>query len=162
MVRGEGDEPTLIQGVFRDMSEKKKAELEIIESEKKYRLLFDSLKEGVYQCEPGVEGVFTWVNQAGAEMFGYKSPEEMVGTKVKNIYVDPDDRRKLVEKLEKDGTMRNFEGFCKKKNGKRFYIERTSNMFRNEEGKPVRIEGIFRYIAERSRPVDDVKKPEKY
>ena len=162
MVRGEGNEPTLIQGVFRDMSEKKKAELEIIESEKKYRLLFDSLKEGVYQCEPGVEGVFTWINQAGAEMFGYKSPEEIIGTKVKNIYVDPDDRRKLVEKLEKDGIRRNFEGFCKKKNGERFYIERTSNMLRNEEGKPVRIEGIFRYIAERSRPVDDVKKPEKY
>jgi PAS domain S-box-containing protein len=162
MVRGEVNEPTLIQGVFRDMSEKKKAELEIIESEKKYRLLFDSLKEGVYQCEPGVEGTFTWINQAGAEMFGYKSPEEIIGTKVKNIYVDPDDRRKLVEKLEKDGIRRNFEGFCKKKNGERFYIERTSNMFRNEEGKPVRIEGIFRYISERSRLVDKVKKPEKH
>ncbi len=117
MVRGEGGEPTLIQGVIRDISETKKAELEIFESEKKYRLLFDSLKEGVYQCEPGVEGVFTWINQAGAEMFGYKSPEEIIGTKVKNIYVDEADRKRLVEKLEKDGIWRNFESFCKKNNG---------------------------------------------
>ncbi len=43
----------------------------------------------------------------------------------------------------------------KKKNGERFYIERTSNMIRNEEGKPARIEGIFRYITERSRLVDE-------
>ncbi len=162
MVKDEKGEPVRIEGIIRDITARKRLEDELRESEQHKRQLLNSLKEGVYQCEPGVEGVFTWINQAGAEMFGYKSPEEIIGTKVKNIYVDPDDRRKLVEKLEKDGIRRNFEGFCKKKNGERFYIERTSNMFRNEEGKPVRIEGIFRYIAERSRPVDDVKKPEKY
>jgi PAS domain S-box-containing protein len=162
MVRGEVNEPTLIQGVFRDMTEKKKAELEIIESEKKYRLLFDSLKEGVYQCEPGVEGTFTWVNQAGAEMFGYKSPEEMVGTKVKNIYVDEADRKRLVEKLGKDGIWRNFESFCKKKDGECFYTERTSNMIKNEKGEPVRIEGIIRDITERKRLEDELRKSEKH
>jgi hypothetical protein len=36
-------------------------------------------------------------------MFGYESPEEMIGTKVKDIYVDQDDRKRLVEKLEKNG-----------------------------------------------------------
>ncbi len=160
MVRGEGNEPTLIQGVFRDMSEKKKAELEIIESEKKYRLLFDSLKEGVYQCEPGVEGTFTWINQAGAEMFGYKSPEEMVGTKVKNIYVDEADRQRLVEKLEKDGIWRNFESFCKKKDGECFHTERTSNMVKDEKGEPARIEGIIRDITERKRQEDELHESE--
>ena len=35
-------------------------------------------------------------------------------------------------------------------------------MIRNEEGKPVRIEGIFRDITERSRLVDEVKKREKH
>ena len=162
MVRGEGDEPTLIQGVFRDMSETKKAELKIIESEKKYRLLFDSLKEGVYQCEPGIEGTFTWINQAGAEMFGYKSPEEMVGTKVKNIYVDEADRKRLVEKLEKNGIWRNFESFCKKKDGECFYTERTSNMIKNEKDEPVRIEGIIRNITERKRLEDELRESEKH
>ncbi|MFQ5686650.1 MAG: PAS domain S-box protein [Candidatus Scalindua sp.] len=162
MIKNEKGEPVRIEGIIRDITERKRLNDELRESEEHKRRLLNSLKEGVYQCEPGTEGVFTWINQAGAEMFGYKSPEEIIGTKVKNIYVDPDDRRKLVEKLEKDGIRRNFEGFCKKKNGEQFYIERTSNMFRNEEGKPVRIEGIFRYIAERSRLVDEVKKPEKH
>jgi PAS domain S-box-containing protein len=103
MVKDEKGEPARIEGIIRDITERKRQEDELHESEKHKRQLLNSLKEGVYQCEPGVEGVFTWVNQAGAEMFGYKSPEEMVGTKVKNIYVDPDDRRKLVEKLEKMG-----------------------------------------------------------
>jgi len=78
---------------------------ETVKSEERYRKMFDSLKEGVYQCEPGVEGVFTWVNLACAEMFGYNTPEEMVGTKVKNIYVDPGDRWRLLEILEKTWNM---------------------------------------------------------
>jgi PAS domain S-box-containing protein len=128
------------------------------ESEREKRQLLNSLKEGVYQCEPGVEGKFTWVNQACAEMFGYKSPEEMIGTKVRDIYVDQADRKRLVEKLEKDGVWRNFGSFCKKKNGEKFYTERTSNMVKNEEGKPVRIEGIIRDITERKRQETELQR----
>jgi PAS domain S-box-containing protein len=129
--------------------EYEKAQLQ--ESEKHKRQLLKSLKEGVYQCEPGVEGTFTWVNQACAEMFGYKSPEGMIGTKVRNIYVDQNDRKRLVKKLEKDGVWRNFASYCKKKSGKSFYTERTSTMVKDEEGKPIRIEGIIRDITERKR-----------
>jgi PAS domain S-box-containing protein len=129
--------------------EYEKAQLQ--KSEKHKKQLLKSLKEGVYQCEPGIDGKFTWINQAGAEMFGYKSPEGMIGTKVSNIYVDQGDRKKLVKKLEKDGVWRNFASFCKKKNGEHFYTERTSTMDKDEKGKPVRIEGIIRDITERKR-----------
>ena len=143
--------------IIKQITVRKQAEEELQESEKQKRQLLNSLKEGVYQCEPGVEGTFTWINQAGAEMFGYKSPEEMIGTKVKDIYVDVEDRRKFVEKLEKDGVWRNFVSFCKKKNGESFYTERTSNMTRNEEGKPIIIEGIFRDITERKKTEEKFK-----
>ena len=143
--------------------ERAKAQLEYEKSqlqgsEKHKRQLLNSLKEGVYQCEPGIEGTFTWVNQAGAEMFGYKSPGGMIGTKVKNIYVDIVDRKRLVKKLEKDGFWRNFESFCKAKNGEHFYTERTSTMVKDEEGKPVRIEGIIRDITERKRQEEKLQK----
>lgn len=124
---------------------------ETMESEQKYRELFDSLKAGIYQCEPGVEGVFTWVNKACAEMFGYGSPSEMTGTKVRDIYVDQSDRKRLVEKLEKDGVWKDFVSFCKKKDGEQFYTERTSNLVRDAEDKPVRIEGVIRDITERKK-----------
>jgi len=127
-------------------------------SEKHKSKLLKSLKEGVYQCEPGVEGKFTWVNQAGAEMFGYKSPDGMIGTKVRNIYVDQNDRKRLVEKLEKDGVWRNFTSLCKNKNGEHFYTERTSTMVKDEEGKPARIEGIIRDITERKKQETKLQK----
>ncbi len=134
---------------------------EIEASEKNYRDLFDALRAGIYQCEPGVQGAFTWVNKACAEMFGYKSPEEMVGTKVKSIYVDQEDRKRLVEKLEKDGVWRDFTSYCIKKNGEKFYTERTSNMVKDEKGKPVRIEGVIRDISERKKKEEDLQKKAK-
>jgi PAS domain-containing protein len=82
--------------------------------------LLDSLKDSIYQCEPHIERIFTWINLAGAEMFGYKSPEEMIGTKANDIYVDPEDRRRLVEKLEKEGILKNYVSTCKKKNSEYF------------------------------------------
>jgi PAS domain S-box-containing protein len=162
MVKDNDGIPVRIEGAIRDTTERKRMLDELRESEKQKRQLLDSLKEGIYQCEPGVEGVFTWVNQACAEMFGYKSPEDMVGTKVKDIYVDPDDRRKLVEKLEKEEVCRHFESFCKRKDGARFYMGRTSHMIKDEEGKPARIEGVLRDTTERKRMEDELRESVKH
>ncbi len=162
LLRDEKGNPVAIYGVFRDISERKKAEQEITESEKRYRLLFDSLKEGVYQSEPEADGTFTWINQAGAEILGYKSPDEVIGTKVKDIYVNPDDRIKVIEKLTKEGVWKGFVSFCKRKNGDRFYMERTSNLITDEKGKPIRIDGIFRDITERKKIEEELQESERH
>ncbi len=124
---------------------KKRQETE--ESERRYRELFDYLQAGIYQCEPGVFGVFTWCNQAFADMFGYEKPEDVIGTTVKDIYVDSKDRERLVEKLEKDGVWKDFRSFCKKKDGGKFNSERTSNLVRDADGKALRIVGVIREIS---------------
>lgn len=162
LLRDEKGKPVAIHGVFRDISERKKAEVEIVESEKRYRVLFGSLKEGVYQSEPTADGIFTWINQAGAEILGYNSPEEVIGMKVKDIYVNPDDREKIVEKLTKEGVWRNFTSLCKRENGERFYMERTSNLVVDDKGKPARIDGIFRDITERKRFEEELQASERH
>ncbi len=162
MIRNEKNKPVLIEGIIRDITGRKKLEEELHQSVQRDRELFNSLTEGVYQCEPGSEGAFTWVNQACAEMFGYKSPEEMMGVKTKDIYADPEDRWKYLEKLEKYGFLRNFVSNCKKKNGKSFYIDRTANLIRNEDGEPVTIEGIIRGITEQKQLKSKLKNSVKY
>ena len=121
---------------YFDISERKRPKWRLLNRRRDIALLFNSLKEGVYQSEPEVDGIFTWVNQAGAEILGYKSPEEVIGTKVKDIYVNPDERKKVVEKLNKEGLLKNFTSYCKRKDGEQFYMERTSNLVTDERENP--------------------------
>ncbi len=151
------DEIGHLASSFNEMTSKlEKSKKQLQESEEHKRQLLDSLKDGIYQCEPHIEGVFTWVNQACAEIFGYKSTEEMIGTKVRDIYVDPNDRMTLIEKLERDGICLNFACNCKKKNGDFLYTERTTNIIKDEKGKSICIEGIIRDITERRRAEEQI------
>ena len=162
LLRDDKGKPLYIYGVLRDISNRKKAEMEIVESEKRYRMLFDSMKEGMYQSEPGVDGAFTWINKAGSEILGYGSPEEVVGVKIKSIYVNPDDCAKVDEKLKKDGVWKGFTSFCKRKNGECFYMERTSHIVTDDKGKVVRKEGIFRDITERKKLEAELQESERH
>jgi PAS domain S-box-containing protein len=154
-----GDELGTLAASFNTMAESlDKKTKELGDSEKAYRELFNALQAGIYQCEPGVDGTFTWVNQACAEMFGYETPEAMQGTKVKDIYVDQTDRKKLVDKLLKDNHWKDFTSYCVKNDGSKFYTERTSNMVKDADGNPVRIEGVIRDISDRKKKEDDLQK----
>ncbi|MCP5004816.1 MAG: PAS domain S-box protein [Planctomycetes bacterium] len=162
LIRNDAGEPVLIEGIIRNITERKRLEEELQESVKRDRELFNSLREGIYQYEPGVDGAFTWVNQACAEIFGYNSPEEMIGTKSKDIYANPENRMEHLEKLEKYGFLRKFVSNCKKKSGECFYTERTANLIRNKDGEHVTIEGIFRDITEQKKPEKKLKISEKH
>ena len=153
------DEIGQLASSFNDMTLKlQKSNKQLEESEKHKRELLNSLKDCIYQCESDINGVFTWVNIAGAEMFGYKSPEEMIGTRVNDIYANQEDRVKIVEILKRDGIVRNLEVIFKKINADCFYAERTSNIVKDEEGIPIRIEGIIRDITERKKAEDQIHK----
>ncbi|MBC8550042.1 MAG: PAS domain S-box protein [Candidatus Brocadiales bacterium] len=148
MVRDENGKPILIFGVFRDITERKKLEEELHASEKQHKALLNSISDGVYQCVPGIEGAYTYINQAGAEILGYSSPEEVLGTRVVDIYVNSQDRNELIETLEKEGVCKDYTAFCKKRNGERFIYEVSCSLVRDETGKPIMIEGIFRDMTD--------------
>ncbi len=148
MVRDENGKPILIFGVFRDITERKKLEEELHASEKQHRTLLNSISDGVCQCKPGKYGIYTYVNLAGVEILGYNSPTEVVGTRVVDIYVNSQDRNELIEMLDKEGVYRDFTDFCKKKNGERFIYEVSCSLIRDDTGKPIMIEGIFRDMTE--------------
>ncbi|MGQ3684612.1 MAG: SemiSWEET family transporter [Candidatus Loosdrechtia sp.] len=137
-----------VYGVFRDASEKQKAELVIAKSERRYRQFFDFAGEGIFQSEPVPEGVFLWVNQAGAQILGYSSPEDVIGTPVKDRYVNTGEWKELIEQLEKDAEWRDITTHWKKHNNEPFISVMTCLPVRDESGKPVRIDCVFRYCED--------------
>ncbi len=61
---------------FQNVSARKRAEEALRESEARYRLLVDSSGEGIYGIN--IEGCFTFVNQASAQMLGF-TPAQIIG-----------------------------------------------------------------------------------
>ncbi|HLG29842.1 MAG TPA: PAS domain S-box protein [Candidatus Brocadiales bacterium] len=127
------------------------------ESEERLRGLINSMKDGIYQCEIGPEGVFTFINQAGAEMLGYGSPEEIIGLSVKDMYVNPQDRDMHISLLLKNEVVKDFVIEAKTSNEKRVYIETTSSLIKDKKGNPIRIEGIMRDITEKKALEEQLK-----
>ncbi|MEI6152855.1 MAG: PAS domain S-box protein [Deltaproteobacteria bacterium] len=67
---------SIVQGIFRDVTERKDAEEKLRTSETKYRQLIDTLQEGVWVIDD--EACTTFVNPRMAEMLGY-TVDEMPG-----------------------------------------------------------------------------------
>ncbi len=80
---------TVYQGIYRDITEKKKAEIALKESEEKFRKLVEKSLVGVYIIQ---DGVFKYVNPRLAGIFGY-SVEEIINKMGPSDLTYPDDMK---------------------------------------------------------------------
>ncbi|MBI5032420.1 MAG: PAS domain S-box protein [Chloroflexi bacterium] len=86
----------VVLGIDRDITERKRAEKALHESEERYRNLIEMSPDAIAVHQ---QGKFVYVNSAGAKLLGATSPEELVGTPAINI-VHPDDRANTIERIK--------------------------------------------------------------
>lgn len=148
---------------FRDVTESKKAEMALKESEIRYRTIFENSEEGIYQST--AEGRYIQVNPALARMLGFDSPESVINevTDISTFYVNPDDRKKLKKYLEKKDVMKDYHVEIFLKNGQKAWVSITEKAIRDENGKILYFEGIARDITRKKKIEDNLKlSEEKY
>ena len=96
-----------ITAMIRDITERKKAEAKLIQSEKRYRSLVDNSMVGVFHTT--VEGRFIFVNQAMAEMFDFDSPDQLISMGPSSLYKNKKERDRFLAALLEHGIVANFE-----------------------------------------------------
>lgn len=118
------------------------------EAEEKYLTLFEESKDAVFITTP--EGRFIDLNPAGVELLGYSSKEEIFNIDIaRNIYINPEDRKRYEALIRKQGHVKDIELQCRRKDGKRITVLETSTAVRNKEGIIVAYQGIIRDITEK-------------
>jgi PAS domain S-box-containing protein len=102
---------------FRDITESKRAEAALRESEEKFRLTFDFSPDAV-NINRLEDGMFVDINQGFIRASGYTREEVIGRTSLEiKIWHDPADREKLVQGLQENGFHENLETQFRRKDG---------------------------------------------
>ena len=134
--------------VFRDITERRKAEEALRESEERYRTLFEQSRDAIYITTR--EGKFVDANQSMLDLFGY-SREELIDLNALTIYVNPDDRSRFQQEIEQKGFVRDYEVKFRKKGGAEMTCLLTATVRRAHDGDILGYQGIIRDITDRKR-----------
>jgi two-component system NtrC family sensor kinase len=146
---------------IRDITERKKFEKELKESEEKFRNLFERVRHGLFISTR--QGRFLDCNQAMLELAGYSDKEKFLGIDIaKDLYVNADDRRKFQKLIEQYGFVKDLEVEFKKKSGEKITVLLTAHAKRDENGKIIGYEGLNIDISERKRMERELKEANEF
>jgi PAS domain S-box-containing protein len=135
-----------IQGIARDITERKAVEAARLASERKYQDLFRLAPVGIYQSH--ADGSVTTANATLARMLGYDTVDEFLGTNLADIYFDPGIRRKLLDKYGKKGIAEDVDIQWKRKDGSPIWIQLTAHRIKGPDGAAEYFEGFVRDITD--------------
>jgi diguanylate cyclase (GGDEF)-like protein/PAS domain S-box-containing protein len=141
--------------VTRDITDRKQAGEALRKSEERYKNLFDSTLDGIFQVNAG--GFFTMMNESGARIFGYETPEEIVGRNALEYWRDHKDRDAYRAELEIRKSVSAYTMKARKKDGEPLELESSSRIIEDESGTFLGIEGILRDVTERKHMEEELR-----
>ena len=151
---------TAILGVVRDQTELRKASEALERSERRYRELYDNLRDGF--AAVNLTGKIVVWNRAFQEMLGYSERELR---KLSYDDITPERWRGLEAKIIKEQVLlRGHSDFYEKeyirKDGSVFPVTLRTHLTRNEQGKPTGMWAFVRDIEDRKRVVEALRQSE--
>jgi PAS domain S-box-containing protein len=90
-----------------DINELKLSQEALTKSEKNYRELVDNSLVGVYKTN--FKGDILFANQAMADITHLKSVNDLKSKNIRQFYKNPADRNKIINKLKKEGIIKQYE-----------------------------------------------------
>ncbi|MCB0729464.1 MAG: PAS domain S-box protein [Ignavibacteriae bacterium] len=139
--------------LFKSQMEKK-----LIESERRFRGLFENATLGLYRMNLDCEVLMA--NNALITMLGYESLAELnERNNNKDGYLNPNKRNEFINELEKKGSITAFESEWKRKDGSVIYISESASKNIDEFGNAV-YEGTVENITERKLAENNLRDSE--
>jgi two-component system, cell cycle sensor histidine kinase and response regulator CckA len=138
-----------------DVTERKRAEEALRQSEQKYRDIFDFATVGIYQARH--DGSLLTANAPLAEMLGYDSTEELMRKRLDEITIDPEDARAIVSQTAPAEELRQ-EARWRKKDGTPTWLEIDARPVRSADGAVRYFEGFVHDITQRKSTEEEKRR----
>ena len=158
--RDSAGNPIGFLGLLRDVTERKRMEKEIVQSEEKYRSILESIRESYFEVD--LAGNFTFFNDSLCRLTGC-SREELVGMNYSK-FSDTETSKIVFETFHKVyKTGEPSEGFdwpTTRKDGIKIYVSATISLRKDPAGNPVGFRGVLRNVTERKRMEEALRQSE--
>jgi PAS domain S-box-containing protein len=137
--------------IIRDITERKATAEKLKASEAEYCSLFENSIMGISQTYP--DGRYKRINKAYAEMYGYPDTSTMMkelSTGAK-FFSNPEDRKKVLEILDKTGYMPPTEFELNRRSGEKFWAVVSAKKVMDNDGKLLYLQADHRDITRRKK-----------
>lgn len=124
-----------------DVTDRKQVEQDLRQSEERFRLIFEDDFTGDYLATP--DGIILLCNQAFADIFGFSSRDEAVGSHLANLFASPQSWPQFIQRLVENRSLERCERAGRHSDGTiRHVIETVLGTF-DAQGKLIRIKGYI-------------------
>ena len=127
-------------------------------AEEKYRSIFVNAAEGIFQTTP--EGQYISANPALARIYGYESPEELIGhlRDIKaQLYVEPATREEFIRLMQEYDTVFEFESQIYHHDGSIIWISENVRSVPDPSGELLFYEGTVQDITKRKQAEEELR-----
>ena len=143
--------------IARDITERKRAEEALQESEEKYRTILETIEEGYYEVD--ITGNFTLFNDSLCRMLGYNK-DELMGMNNRQ-YMDKETAKKVYQVFNQLYTTgepyKTFDWEIIRKDGTKRFHDSSVSLIRNAKGEGIGFRGIARDITERKQAEESIR-----
>lgn len=131
-----------------DITDEVRARQQLADAELRYRSIFDSGSEGLFQTS--MDGLYLAANPALATIYGYSSPAQLIA-ELRNVgrqlYVDPERRSEFTTRMQADGEVRDFVSAVRRRDGSIVWISESAHSVCDLDGNFLYYEGSVRDVT---------------
>ncbi|MFA7419147.1 MAG: PAS domain S-box protein [Melioribacteraceae bacterium] len=150
------NEKLLLLGVFTDITERKHAERALLESEERFRSIYENATIGIYRTNP--EGEIEMANPALIKMLGYDSFEDIAKCNLTSEGFGIGSlSSEFQSHIHRNGIERGIESVWHKKDGTIIYVRESARIVYDREDNPVYYDGIVEDITERKNAEKEIR-----
>lgn len=142
------DEQNQIHGVdafVRDINLKKSTEKALKSSEERYSNILENIQDAYLRADK--DGKIVLANVAASKLYGYESPEVMIGTEASSYYKKPEERYLVLNILRKYGKIENNEIESVRVDGSTFTASQNAQYVYNEGKEIIGTESLIRDVT---------------